>query len=429
MDKKEKALINNLMKNGEIDVVEIRPTGALVGFGTKDEAPAKNIDVANYYMNAPVRYIGNIVQSCVEDNVPTGDLQRSVNPDVSNGIGEAAYSVVDGKPIHNNLNLNIELAICSEIIIKRGKKQFVLLPKTVDAARVLRKYIKIPNGQHSGYGYADDREEGVDFCKPMDVYVDATTQQLIKHFSDKNGKAKNLPTAHNFLANLQSGGGDAAEYAFFNILQIMHNERLDIGDGLRHKSALNGKMKFDGFNKIINGIDPFTIMKYTMFNDHGYRKKGWAIRKENLYTTLLKSGLQTNNEMAVAMMKHELAFNEIHGKDRNNDINLFSTSGKNGVGKATRVAAAMALAEAHLHVLNQFGLEINVENLKKVIDLSRDLVFNGESFVNCEAFTKGGGSDSHKSTMCFINDIKSKCIDYVDKYGIEKLTNRKVCAR
>jgi hypothetical protein len=156
-------------------------------------------------------------------------------------------------------------------------------------------------------------------------------------------------------------------------------------------------------------------------------RKGVATRKNNfitVYKDMVKKIFDRDAvsayEYACGINQYAIAFNGVHGKSKDEDVNMFVVNKKCGISK-TKVAVSFALAQACAEVVkNTRCANWDMETLTGILTIMRDDVLGGQTMLEYKGLGKFGGQNAFD----FVIDVIKATVAACEGLTIEEIKER-----
>lgn len=421
--------INNTIETIKVPLVnfgwfEINPDTGKKEYKMAKEAFTAVIDL---------RHLGNISNKIYEKKGLTDSIQRerdgsrvTVISDVACGRRKLNNELVDeanGEAWEpKNLPFSCIVSVDSAIVVKKEYKfvggamqpfYYLIVPVTEEAIEELCEHFHIIDGQHTVAAFSDDKcmfDKEFGFDAPVFVYFDLSDKERAEIFDNKNFHAKKAPSDQKYEHAKIRGTLSDEEDILWDVLTILSDERLET----------------PGFNK-----PQFSVVREGI--KCSQKDKGKATRQQYCrYSVMDRSGKKTRSSNLVTAYKdmvkaifdrdtvsayeyacginlYAIAFNGVHGRADDMDMNMFVVNQKEGVSK-TKVAASFAMCQACAEVIkNTPNAAWDLDTLTGILTVMKDEAFHGQTMLEVKDLGKFGGMNAYDFVIAAIKDTVKAC--------------------
>jgi hypothetical protein len=248
------------------------------------------------------------------------------------------------------------------------------------------------------------------FDAPVFVYFDLSEKERTEIFDNKNFKAKKAPSDQQYEHAKIRGTLSDEESMLWDVLDVLSKERIETPGVIgRQFSVMRDGIKCG--QKDTGKATRQQYCRYSVMDRSGkkIRKNNFMVKYRDMIKTRFDRDSVSAYEYACGINLYAIAFNGVHGRTADNDVNMFVVNQKVGVSK-TKVAASFALAQACVEVIeNTPNAYWDVETISGILTVMRDKAFYGQTMLECKDLGKCGGLNAYDFVMNTIKTTVAAC--------------------
>jgi hypothetical protein len=436
-----------MIANNEIKTIKV----PLVNFGWFEVDPKtgkKEYKLAKDAFTAVIdlRRLGNISNKVYEKHGLTDPkVQRERSDSRQTEISETACGrrKMDGKLVDEmngeawepkNLPFSCIISVKSSMVVEKETKfvggamrtfYYLIVPITEEAIEELAENFYIIDGQHTAGAFSDNKcmfsDQNIGFDAPVFVYFDLSDKERAEIFDNKNFQAKKAPSDQKYEHAKIRGTLSEEEDVLWDVLDILSSTRLETpGVSKPQFSVMRDGIKCG--QKDTNKATRQQYCRYAVMDRSGKHVRD--VNFVNAYKSMIKSIFDRDAvsayEYACGINQYAIAFNSVHGKTDDDDVNMFVVNKNAGVSK-TKVAVSFALAQACAEIIKNTPNALwDIDTITGILTIMRDDVFEGQTMLEYKGLGKIGGMDAYD----FVIDVIKATIDACEGMTAEEIKER-----
>lgn len=444
--------IKNVNKNDLVEVLLRR-----IGWRVTDKKTGKVTWLGQpmYHAILDAKLLGDILKMNIESGVYNGlsdSIQRRLEQAREEAIADMASGRVqlNGAPVDiksdipydvNNLPLQAIIDVTSAEVVETRtvydgtdwvEEKRLILPRG-EAVKLLAKYYRVIDGQHSSAAFSKNSIKKVDtdekiysYDMPVIVFLDLSEEDKVNYFDIKNFKAKVAAPSQRYDHQIINKRASESEIELAAIVDILAEKMVVTEASMKRgadtinymRSPLYGNVKLSETDAGMK-ITRAQIRRYAMSQGNSKkelpREKNWYISMSGVVNSKRNHfGCQGRDAYAAAQNLYMLNFMRVNGSGIDGDVNMFipkrpSKNSKETDMSPTKCAIAFALAQPCADVLNAHNMQWNSQNISAVLRILNREVLGVDKFTNVSPNMFAGGHNAYSNTMEMMKELVKRC--------------------